>query len=99
MVSLHLQACSPERNIFSAYSIWLGQDLFGDWMVSVTSGRIRAKGTTRSYVFSSREEALVKPQSILRKRVSAYKRLSCGYKLVDYQGDNCFEEIDLQPFM
>ena len=96
LLSLHLQACFPERNIFRAYSIWLGQDLFGDWMVSVTYGRIRARGTTRSYVFSSKEDAFKKLTTILRKRLSAYKRLGCAYRLVDCQGHDCLAELNLQ---
>ena len=99
LLSLHLQACSPERNIFRAYSLWLGQDLFGDWMVSVTYGRLRTKGTTRLYVFSSKEDALKKLTAILRKRSSAPKRLGCAYKLVDYQRDDFLEKIDLQSFI
>ena len=99
LLSLHLQACSPERNIFRAYSIWLGQDLLGDWIVSVTYGRIRVRGTTRAYVFASKEEGLHKLKSILRKRASAYKRLGCSYKLMECQGDSrCLSEIDIQPF-
>ena len=94
MVSLHLQACSPAKNIFRSYSIWLGQDLFGDWRVSVTYGRIRARGTQKAYVFSSREDALKKLTAILRKRSSSYKRLGCSYKLVDYQREDSLEAID-----
>jgi len=96
LLSLHLQACSPERNIFRSYSIWLGQDLFDDWMVSVTYGRIRAKGTTRSYVFSSQEDALKKLTAILRKRSSAYKRLGCSYRLVDFHWNDYLNKLDLQ---
>ena len=99
LLAFHLQARFPDRNIFRAYSIWLGQDLFGDWMVSVTYGLIRAKGTTRSYVFLSREDALKKLTAILRKRSSTYKRLGCFYKLVDCHGDSVLNGIDLQPFL
>lgn len=67
-------------------------------MLQVTYGRIRARGTQKAYVFASKEEVLHKLKSILRKRASAYKRLGCAYKLVDYQGDSFLNEIDLQPF-
>jgi len=97
LLSLHLQACSPEKNIFRAYNIWLGQDLFGDWMLSVNYGRIRTKGTNRVYIFPSREEALKKLTFILRKRSSASKRIGCSYKLIDCRGE-CLSGIDLQPF-
>jgi hypothetical protein len=35
-----LQACDPARGIFRAYCIEAGMDLFGDWLVDVTYGRI-----------------------------------------------------------
>ena len=83
---IHLQACSPQRNIFRDYSIWLGKDLLGDWTVSITYGRIRAKGTHRTYDFKTREDALAKVWAILRKRASSNKRSGCDYKITEIKG-------------
>jgi predicted DNA-binding WGR domain protein len=97
---IHLQARAPQQNIFRDYTIWLGKDLLGDWIVSITYGRIGAKGTNRIYTFNSREEALTKVRSILRKRASANKRSGCAYRIKEIKGEpledgKLLEEIDL----
>lgn len=81
LLLLHLQALSPQKNIFRDYSILVGKDLLGDWIVSITYGRINAKGTNRVYAFNSKEEAFSRVRAILQKRASANKRLGCTYKI------------------
>lgn len=98
LLFLRLQARSPERNTSRAYSLWLGQDLFGNWVIQVIYGRIGSKGITKVYVFPSREEVYQRLKLILRRRASSQKRLGCSYKLVEYQADSCLEDIDLEPF-
>jgi len=44
---VQLEARAPERNIWRSYCIAAGQDIFGDWMVELTYGRICAKGYTK----------------------------------------------------
>ncbi len=46
--AIHLQARAPERNIWRAYSITGGQDLFGDWIVVLSYSRIGAKGAIKT---------------------------------------------------
>jgi len=99
LLSLHLQARFPEKNIFRAYSLWVGQDLLGDWLLRITYGRIGAKGTTKTYLCSSREDALYKVKTILKRRQSSYKRIQCYYKLVDKQIDSSIGENDFKGFL
>jgi predicted DNA-binding WGR domain protein len=40
----YLEARDPARNIYRAYCIDYGQDLFDNWIVEVTYGRIGSKG-------------------------------------------------------
>ena len=44
--SILLEACDPERNRWRSYRIMAGQDLFGDWVVELTYGRIGSRGAT-----------------------------------------------------
>jgi predicted DNA-binding WGR domain protein len=83
---IHLQARAPQQNIFRDYTIWLGKDLLGDWIVSITYGRIGSKGTHRTYAFNFKEKALYKVRTILRKRASANKRSGCAYRIREIKG-------------
>jgi predicted DNA-binding WGR domain protein len=99
LLSLHLQARFPEKNIFRAYSLWIGQDLLGDWVLQITYGRIGSKGTTKTYLCASKEDALHKVKTILKRRQSSYKRIGCDYKLVDGQMDSSIEKNDFKGFL
>jgi hypothetical protein len=39
--------CDKTRNIWRAYSITAGQDLFGDWIVTINYDRIGARWRTK----------------------------------------------------
>ena len=45
--SILLQACNPVKNHWRSYHIAAGQDLFGDWIVELTYGRIGSRGRTK----------------------------------------------------
>jgi predicted DNA-binding WGR domain protein len=76
----YLEAKDASRNIHRAYSIAYGQDLFGNWVVETTYGRIGGKGRTLVTVVDNEDEALKYVQKCLRRRESAPKRLGIGYK-------------------
>ena len=78
-LTFHLHA-----SIARQYSVMLGQDLFGAWMLKTNFGRIGRKGTEISYTFSSKEEAYRKIKPLLKKRASAQNRLGCPYQLIEY---------------
>jgi hypothetical protein len=42
--SILLEACDPTRNLWRSYHIAVGKDLFDDWVVELTYGRIGSKG-------------------------------------------------------
>nr|WP_245549527.1 MULTISPECIES: WGR domain-containing protein [Methylomicrobium] len=42
----YLEARDHTRNIHRAYSLSYGQDIFGNWVVETTYGRIGGKGRT-----------------------------------------------------
>jgi predicted DNA-binding WGR domain protein len=77
----YLEARDPERNIHRAYSIAYGQDLFGNWVVETTYGRIGGKGRTLVTVVDNEEEALKYVQKSLKRRQSAPKRIGVAYKV------------------
>jgi len=75
----YLEAKDTNRNIHRAYSIAYGQDLFGNWVVETTYGRIGGKGRTIVTLVNNEEEALKYVQKTLKRRQSAPKRIGVGY--------------------
>jgi len=55
----YLEARDPARNIHRAYSIAYGQDVFGNWVVETTYGRIGGKGRTIVTVVNDEDEAIM----------------------------------------
>jgi predicted DNA-binding WGR domain protein len=77
----YLEAKDATRNIHRAYSIAYGQDLFGNWVVETTHGRIGAKGRTIVTVVDNEDEALQYVQKALKRRQSAPKLIGVAYKI------------------
>jgi len=85
--SILLEACDPEKNHWRSYHIAAGQDLFGDWVVETTYGRIGAKGRTQTVLVADREEAKKYVQNCLKRRESAPKRIGTGYVVKKVSGE------------
>ncbi|MFZ2168472.1 MAG: WGR domain-containing protein [Methylococcaceae bacterium] len=85
-VVIQLEARDPERNIWRSYAITAGQDLFGDWIVAMSSGRIGAKGRTKTAAFPNETETRRYVRQCLKKRESAPKRIGIGYKVIRAAG-------------
>ncbi|WP_374091018.1 WGR domain-containing protein [Methylomicrobium lacus] len=77
----YLEARDPARNIHRAYSLAYGQDLFGNWIVEITYGRIGGKGRTLVTIVDNEDEALKYVQKSLKRRQSAPKRIGVGYEV------------------
>jgi len=76
-----LQACDAARGIFRTYRIEAGVDLFGDWLVDVTYGRICSRGRTIRHVAASEQEARKIVRHCLQRRRTAPRRIGVGYLL------------------
>ncbi|WP_031431985.1 WGR domain-containing protein [Methylomicrobium agile] len=77
----YLEARDPTHNVHRAYSIAYGQDLFGNWVVETTYGRIGSKGRTIVTVVNNEDEALKHVQKALKRRQSAPKRIGVAYQI------------------
>ena len=76
-----LEACNPERGHKRAYRLEAGTDLFGDWLVDVTYGRIGPGGRTIRYLARDEAEAKKLVQQSLKRRGTARKRIGVGYQI------------------
>jgi predicted DNA-binding WGR domain protein len=85
-----LRAEDPTANCYRAYDIHIDRDLFALWNITVSWGRIGAAGTRKMITVASLDEAwpLLKP--MLRRRLTAGRRIGCGYRLVScHLPDGC----------
>jgi len=78
-----LRAETPDKNVHREYSLRIDQNLFGEWEVQTQWGRTGARGQSKRYYFQSHEESLKKMSEIMRKRLTAHKRIGCAYKIVE----------------
>jgi len=84
-----LEARNPVRRCLRQYHVEAGTDLFGVWVVEISYGRIGTAGRSPSYVLRDEEEAWHLAQSILKRRVSAPRRIGVAYRireLIDPKG-------------
>ena len=75
-----LHACDPARNHWRAYRVEAGQDLFGDWLVEITFGRIGPGGRTVQYLALDEEGARKLTRACLHRRTSAPRRIGVAYR-------------------
>lgn len=96
--AIHLEASDPSRNIWRSYGITAGQDIFENWNVSLTYGRIGARGRTKTILLPDEAEARRFVVQCLKKRGGSPKRIGISYK-VKYLVGNCGSLIDgfMQP--
>ncbi|MGC8483734.1 MAG: WGR domain-containing protein [Thermodesulfobium sp.] len=74
------KAINPHSNVNRWYSVRVGKDLFGDWYILSSWGRIGSKGgQKKEYVFDSLKEVIKKAISICKKRLNASSRIGCNY--------------------
>jgi predicted DNA-binding WGR domain protein len=78
---LIFEAHNAERNHHRAYEVEVGQDLLGEWTVTVRYGRDRASGRARIYRVADLDAARRLVRDKLKRRLSAPRRLGCPYRL------------------
>jgi predicted DNA-binding WGR domain protein len=67
--SIAFASIVPEQNRYRSYRLTLIQDLFGDWVVLRSWGRIGKAQRTRGDVFASRDEAVHAAAQLGRRRL------------------------------
>lgn len=82
VIRIRLEARCSERGLQRCYEIEVGRDLLGAWCVTVRHGRIGSP--LRHIHFSDTDEAGARRllAERLRRRLSAPRRIGCGYVVV-----------------
>ncbi|MGE0269624.1 MAG: WGR domain-containing protein [Candidatus Omnitrophota bacterium] len=78
---IKLEAKNPEKGNFRSYAIDAGPDLFGQWNIEVTYGRIGRRGRSLTYSAPDDKAAAAIIRQCLKKRSSAPKRIGVPYKV------------------
>ena len=84
-----------------------GTDLFGNWLVEISYGRIGAVGRSRSYVVRDEAQARRLVRRILKRRTTAPRRIGVAYRIIElidpagwvgsYGSDGTAEQRDANP--
>lgn len=83
MNTIRLRAFNESRNINRIYEINQSRGLYDLSVVSLRWGREGTRGQTKTIGFDTRSEALKYVNNVLRKRLTAERRIGINYQLVD----------------
>lgn len=81
-----LQAIDRPRNVFRAWRLEVGRDLFGLLTLRVTFGRTGADGHTLTKIALDEREARKTVRLMLMRRRGAPRRAGVAYQLVEQVG-------------
>lgn len=73
-----LEARDPAQGLFRSYRVEAGTDLFGDWLVEVTFGRIGSGGRRVRYPAGDEAGAKKCVADKLRRRSTAPRRIGAA---------------------
>ena len=77
-----LEARNPLANRMRRWSVEIGQDLLGTWLVDIEFGRIGAKGRRLQRFFFDKLAAQAYVGQALRRRATAPARIGVAYRCV-----------------
>jgi hypothetical protein len=88
LFSIYLQSSHDKARFARNYSIHLGKDLFGEWLVFTTFGAIGKRGFARKYAFKEIEEAHHRIQIILKNCFYSKKHAIKHYQVKGFDIDS-----------
>jgi predicted DNA-binding WGR domain protein len=91
------EAHNPERNHHRWYRVRVGRDLFGDWTVYFGYGRVGQTGQSIRYGGPSAGPLQQAVRDCLLRRLSAPRRLGCGYRLSELMAADGFDVVAWLP--
>jgi WGR domain-containing protein len=96
LLTVALEAHHAEQNHHRRYRVSVGQDLFGQWTVSICFGRIGQSGRELRYSAPKLDELRKTVDDRLRRRLSAPRRIGCSYRLTSF---NAAADFDSSSFV
>ena len=96
---IYLEAKEPLLNVARFYCIELTQDLFQDYVLQTSYGRIGTQGSYKRYIFCTINDALPKIKFIIALRASAPRRSGYSYKIVKLYQDSCLSDLNIAKIL
>lgn len=87
MLSIQLHAQNLEKNINRFYGLRVNKNLFGAWTITIQYTQFRTRGPTKLFFCDSVDEAKLRVQLILKRRLSNSRRMECTYRIVHVDSD------------
>jgi predicted DNA-binding WGR domain protein len=81
---ISLNAKNPAQNILRWYTVRVDKNLFGEWCLYLSYGRIGQRGQLKLSFWNDITLLLRQLKSILRKRLNATKRIGYNYEIVGF---------------
>ena len=81
LLKLALEAHNSEINVHRHYVFIVGQDLFGDWNLTIRWGKVGQTGQVKRYASKHPSDIQEIIRDRLRRRLSAPKRIGCAYQI------------------
>ena len=88
LLTIALEAHSDERNHHRRYELAVGRDLLGHWVVTVRYGRVGQPLREMQFGSPDPEQARSIVHERLRRRLSAPRRIGCGYRMVGFTAEH-----------
>ena len=87
--TIQLNATYPQKNIYRWYTIRIDKNLFGEWCLSLSYGRIGHRGQTKLSFWTDITLLIRQLKRILKKRLNSSKRIGCNYQIVGFEKCRC----------
>lgn len=83
--NIRLHAKHLPRNIDRWYSLRVDKNLFNEWCLSISYGRIGQRGQSKQYRWPDTAVLMTQIKSTLRKRLNATNRIGCNYQIISFE--------------
>lgn len=97
LLTISFEAHHAENNHHRRYEVSVGRDLFDTFTVVIRYGRIGQRSQERRYSAPQPGELRTIIRQLLRRRLSAPKRIGCPYRLATFSTANGFNAADWLP--
>jgi hypothetical protein len=87
MLSIQLHAQNLEKSINRLYGLRVNKNLFGAWTITIQYTQFRTRGPTKLFFCDTVDEAKLRVQLILKRRLNQNRRVGCTYRIVHVDAD------------
>lgn len=87
MLFIQLHTQNLEKNINRFYGLRVNKNLFGAWTITIQYTQFRTHGSIKLFFCDTADEAKLRVQLILKRRLNYNLRMGCKYRIVRVDAD------------